>query len=171
MASGPPVKRFKQICTKDIKTKEILYKNNNTLANEKKAVKNFKLFLEFNDKNVDFFNYTEPELDEWLAKFYLGTRTEKGDYYTSGSLHTIRYGINRALQDYGHKFDITDRKNSSFVNSNKAFDLALKEIKDAGKGHRKSTPEISPTRKSHNNLYNLLIDIITYKLSSKYFSI
>ena len=147
MASGPPAKHFKQISGDDIKDKGELFKNANTKANEKKAVKNFKLFLKFNQQDTDFFNYNEPQLDEWLGKFYLGTRTEKGDYYTSGSLHTLRYGLNRALQDFGHKFDITDRKYTSFVNSNKAFELALKEIKNAGKGHRTNTPEISPARK------------------------
>ena len=147
MASGPPVKHFKQINASDIQQKGELYKNCNTAANEKKAVKNFKLFLEFNNQDTDFFNYTEPQLDEWLAKFYLGTRTEKGEYYSSGSLHTLRNGLNLALQAFGHKYDITDKKYTSFVNSNKAFEVALKEIKNVGKGHRKSTPDIEPSLK------------------------
>ena len=147
MASEPNAKRYKTVSFDDIKQKEKNFKNPNSLANEKKASKNFQQFLKFNKKDEDFFNFTEPELDEWLAKFYLGTRTEKGEFYTSGSLHTIRYGLNRALQQFGHNFDITDKKSLSFQSSNRAFELALKEIKDAGKGHRKATPEISPNHK------------------------
>ena len=110
MASGPPAKCFKQISGHDITSKAELYKNSNTAAKEKKAEKNFKLFLEFNNQDTDFFNYTETQLDEWLGKFYLGTRTEKGEYYSSGSLHTLRYGLNRSLQQFGHQFDITNKK-------------------------------------------------------------
>ena len=110
-------------------------------------MKNFKLFLEFNNQDPDFFNYTEPQLDEWLGKFYLGTRIEKGEYYTSGSLHTIRYGLNKPLQEIRHQFDITDKKYSSSVSLNKAFEIALKEIQNASKGHCKSTPEIAPAHK------------------------
>ena len=147
MASGPPVKHFKQVSEIDVQSKKEAYKNSNTTVNERKAVKNFKQFLEFNKKDPDFFHYTEQELDEWLAKFYIGTRTVKCDYYTSGSLHTIRYGLNRALQEFGHLFNITDKKNTSFMSSNKAFEIVLKEIKNAGKGFRTNTPEISEARK------------------------
>ena len=147
MAVQPLAKRYKKVTESDIKQKEEEFKNPNSLANERKAVKNFKLFLEFNKQPTDFFVYTEPELDTWLSKFYIGTRTEKGEYYSSGSMHTMRYGLNRALQAYGHNFDITDKKCMSFQASNKAFELALKEIKNIGKGHRKPTPEITPTRK------------------------
>ena len=147
MASRPPVKRFKQVSEIDIQSKKEAFKNSNTAANERKAVKNFKQFLQFNQKDPDFFNYTEQELDEWLAKFYIGTHTVKGEYYTSGSLHTIRYGLNRALQEFGHLYDITDKKNRSFMSSNKAFEIALKEIKNAGKGFHTNTPEISEARK------------------------
>ena len=61
----------------------------------------------------------------------------------SGSLHTIRYSLNRTLQEFGHLFDITNRKNTSFLSSNKEFDIALKEIKIAEKGFHNNTPEIS----------------------------
>ena len=131
----------------DIKDKSEEFRNPNSAANEKKAVKNFQLFLKFNNQDTDFFNFTEGDLDEWLAKFYSGTRTEKGDFYSSGSLHTLRYGLNRALEQFGHTFDITDKKSLVFQSSIKAFELALKEIKNAGKGHCKPTPEITPARK------------------------
>ena len=153
MVSAPLAKRYKKVTENDTKDKQEQFKNPNSAANKKKAVKNFKLFLEFNGKETDFFNFTEPEL-EWLAKFYLGTRTEKGDYYSSGSLHTLRYGLNCALQEFGHNFDITDKKSVSFQSSNTAFEIALKELKNIGKGHRKATPEISPVHKEHFLLLN-----------------
>ena len=54
-----------------------------------------------------FFNFTERELDQWLTKFYFNICKVDRDYYTTGSLNTIRYGINRALKKFGHNFDIT----------------------------------------------------------------
>lgn len=63
------VKHLKQISENDIKQKDQEYKNVNTKANEKKAIKNFQLFLKFNGQDEDFFNYTELQLDEWLGKF------------------------------------------------------------------------------------------------------
>ena len=155
----------------DIKEKQEQFKNLNSAANEKKAVKNFKLFLEFNGKDPDFFNYTEPELDEWLTKFYLGTRTEKGEYYMSGSLHTLRYGLNHALQEYGHSFDITDKTSLSFQSSNSAFELALKELKNIGKGHRKATPEISPTCKIYTFFYTNMFLTISFTTFNQIFSL
>ena len=105
MATGgkPAPKRYKKVTNSDIKEYD-----------EKKAVKNFKMFLKFHDHETDFFTFDEPELNEWLGKFYLGTHTEKGELYSSGSLHTLRYGLNRALQQFGHTFDIIDKKSCSF---------------------------------------------------------
>ena len=71
----------------------------------------------------------------------------KGEFYSSGSLKTIRYGLNRASQDFGHLFEITGKKTASFTGSNKAFNLTLKEIKKAYKGHQKSTSEITLAHK------------------------
>ena len=53
MASGPPAKHFKKISQKDIKEIGEEYKNVNTKANEKKAVKNFKMFLKFNGEAIN----------------------------------------------------------------------------------------------------------------------
>ena len=149
-------KCFKNVTNEEISAKSNEFKNANSLANEKKAVKNFTMFLEYNKHETNFFGFTEPELDQWLGKFCLDTRTEKGDYYSSGSLHTLHYGINRALKEYGHEFNITDKKCKSFMSSNKAFDLTLKEIKNAGKGHHKATPEISSVCKPTKILHKVI---------------
>ena len=61
MASGASVKHFKQILESDKKSKVDADKNSNTAANEKKAVKNFQQFLQFNRMDPNFFNYTEQE--------------------------------------------------------------------------------------------------------------
>ena len=62
--------------------------NTNTLANEAKVVRCFQSFLESAGQDKDFFNYTEPELDKWLAKFYFSARTVTGEMYKAGSLNT-----------------------------------------------------------------------------------
>ena len=81
---------------------------------------------------------------------FLGTRTMKGEMYPSGSLHTIKYGLDRAVQEFGHNFDITDKKSVSLQAQTKDFEIAQKELKFTGKGHKKSTPEISPACKFSN---------------------
>ena len=158
MASEPPFRHVKQMSGIDIKTKNDLYKNSNTAANEKKAVKYFKLFLEFNEQNLDFFHYTKPQLDECLGKFYLGMRTEKAKYYSSGSLHTLRYELNTAVQEFGHQFNITNKKYTGFVNSNKAFKLAL----TAGKSHRNQLQKLQKAISNKNYYTRLIIRCIIY---------
>lgn len=146
--------RFIHHSDEEMQEKQEKLQNSNTIANEKKAVRAFKAYLEeIGEENTDFFTYTEEELDRHLSKFYFSARKENdGDMYKISSLESLRYGLNRALKKYGHKFDITKRECSAFTKSIKAFEDAKLELKQCGKGVTKNTKYIKLTRKffKHN---------------------
>ena len=133
----------------------------------KKAVKCLKLFLQANNvEDTDFFTYSDEDLDQWLAKFYWGTCTEKGEKYSSSTMHTIRYGLNRALQKAGKSFEITKKEYKTFLHSINSFENVLKDLKKSGKGTVRNTPEISATHNFSPNTYTKLI----FNTVNKYFN-
>ena len=135
-------------------------KNENTEKAEKRAHKafnNFLLAIGISEDKTDYWNYEEPELDNYLAKFWFGARKisdndEEEDttddpelkqrMYKATSLRTFCYGLNRILKQRGHLYDITDKKTASFVKSQQAFNDAIKELKIEGKADVESYPEI-----------------------------
>ena len=126
--------RFGTMNIAEINEKEHELKNSNSLKNEKKAVDAFKAYLEQIDaESTDFFVFNEDELDGHLATFWWNARTKKGDKYKASSLETIRHGLKRALQNYGHAYNITDKKSASFQKSIKAFETAKKDLKQTEK--------------------------------------
>ena len=101
----------------------------------------FKLYLEhLGLKDTDFFKFTKPELDKHLATFWWNACTQKGKKYKANSLDTLRHELKRAINAYGHEFDITDKKCMSFTKSQKAFETAKKDLKQSGKGHAEIAP-------------------------------
>lgn len=146
MASAP--KHFKHQTKEQLEEKQEQLQNQSTIANEKKAVKAFKAYLdEAGVENTDFFTYSQDELNEHLAQFYFAARTEEGEMYKMSSLEGLCYGLNRALKRYGHNFDITKRECTSFTTSIKAFEDAKLELKQCGKGFTKNTKHITLARK------------------------
>ena len=112
----------------------------------------FRAYLAEMGLPTDFETFDPAELDKALAKFYISARTRKGDFYKGKSLQTIRYSINRYLQAPPHSstYDILD--GPQFVRSSRAYETAMKEIKEAGKGEVDNTPVIEP--EDLNKLYN-----------------
>ena len=170
MASCEKDARFVEYTTEQIAENNANQINKNSVKNEEKAVKCFKLFLEQNKvEDSDFFTYSDEVLDLWLAKFYWGARTEKREKYTCSSMTTMRYALNRALQKSGKQFDITKKEYRAFIHSINSFDAAMKDLKKCGKGSVKNTPEITPSRKSkqffHSNNFNrTLIKILSWNI-------
>ena len=73
---------FGTLNIEEINEKELQFKNNNSLKNEKKAVDAFKAYLEqINVENTDFFVFNEEELDGHLATFWWNARTKTGEKY------------------------------------------------------------------------------------------
>ena len=79
------------------------------------------------ENQTNYWNYTEPVLDNYLCKFWFGARKEGDDsedtdpqeemksrLYKANSLQSFRYGLNRILRQRGHLYDITDKHTASF---------------------------------------------------------
>ena len=149
---------------KDLEIKTKKCKNENTYKAEKRADKAFIKFLVamgVDETDTNYWNYSEPRLDEYLAKFWFGVRKEDADdqetsesdpqmkerLYKANSLRNIRYSLNRVLKSKGHLYDITNKNTASFQKSQKAFNDAIKELKAEVKGDVKSHPEIEETGK------------------------
>ena len=126
---GPPNKCFASFSMEEIEAKQRELENKNSVASEEKAVKCFKSYLAtLRLEDLDFFKYTEAELDYYLKMWYFNARTKKGEHYKSGTLNTLCYGLNRALKKYGHNFDIMNPASISFTKSIKAFEDACKKL-------------------------------------------
>ena len=152
-------KRFLILSDEDLDYKTKISKNDNTLKAEKKADKaftNFLVAMGVAEDQTDYWNYTEPELDKYLCKFWFSLRKTTGEIssldpenkqqlYKANSLRNFRYGLNRVLKGKGHLYDITDKRTASFQKSQQAFCDAIKELKSEGKGDVEPYPEIEET--------------------------
>lgn len=142
------MKRFEEISEDDLKIRQESLKNNNTTKNEKKAEAVFKEYLIQVGEEDNFYQFSEEKLDKHLAKFWFAARTKHGQKYKVGSLQTIRYGLNRALKRFGHKFDITKRQCTAFTSSINAYEDATKMLKQEGKGFTKNHKAIETAGKN-----------------------
>ena len=154
MASGNrDADRFEIFNSQEIKDNNDGQVNKNSVKNEEKAIKCFKAFLSANkEEDTDFFEYPDEKLDKWLAKFYWGACTEKGEKYSCSTMTTMRYGLNRALQKHEKSYDITKKQYKNFIYSINSFEMATRDLKKSGKGTVKNTPEITPACKFSMNL-------------------
>ena len=105
---------------------------------------------------TDYWNYTEPQLDKHLSKFWFCARKSSTDdedsqeqdpelkqqLYKANLLKNFCYSLNRILRTKGHLYDITDKKTTSFQKLQQAFTDAIKELKSHGKGDVESYTEI-----------------------------
>ena len=145
------------ITDEDLQHRSIGGKNINTIKCEKKADKAFWLFLKSNEcSDTEYWFFEEPELDNYLAKFWLCVRKEdtsdseeSGEddpskcqqKYSANTLRNFRYVLNQILKSKGHLYNITE-KGTSFIKSNEAFKVAIKDLKSEGKAEVHSYPEI-----------------------------
>ena len=150
--------QFVLLSDDDLNKRIKMGKNINTEKSEKKAHKSFTNFLvQLGCADLDYWLFEEPELDRYLAKFWLGLRkseeedmsedetsdgNKKKQLYSANSLRCFRYALNRLLKAKGHGYDITI-KGTSFLRSDEAFKVALKELKEEGKAEVQSYPEIN----------------------------
>ena len=86
-----PAKKLKKDRTKfvvytdeEIAAKHAAGKNKNTTKTEERADRAFRRFLtECGEEHTEYWNYTEPELDNFLSKFWFGARKDPDDDYES----------------------------------------------------------------------------------------
>ena len=149
--------------------------NQNTLKSEERANCAFQRFLAQCDvEDTNYWFYTEPELDNYLSKFYLGARKfatdtdptfdedpdQKSRKYSANSLKDFRYALNRILKQKGHLYDIISENGTSFKKSNDAYKIAMKELKEEGKAEVKSHPEIAEGK---NMIFVATVDLLHAK--------
>ena len=144
----PSKKQFKQLTDQELTNKRRSLENNNTVNAEKCADKAFKQFLEeCGAESTEYYFFEEDELSQWLSKFWFGVRMmpedneEEEKFYSVSTLRSFKYAINRILKKHGHAFDIT--KSPFFKPCMDSFNDAIKELKEAGRGHVKVKEEIS----------------------------
>ena len=164
------MKRFIVLDDEELEQKTKKCKNYNTEKSEARADSAFRKFLmamDVPEDKTDYWNYTEPELDNFLAKFWFGARKGicdeenesqeedpqlKQRLYKANTLRNFRYGLNRILKNKGHLYDIASKNTASFMKSQQAFTDAIKELKSEGKGDVDSYPEIEEEGKTYMHL-------------------
>ena len=129
-------------------------KNINTTKTEEQADRAFKKFLtQCGESNLDYWSYEEPELDNFLSKFWFGARKDpESDYetdeedpehhnlmYSANTMKSFRYSLNRILKSKGHEYDIMNKNSLSFKRSQQTFLDSQKELKSLGKADPLST--------------------------------
>ena len=142
MAQNQPNKH-QYFTPEELKEKESILENTNTLKKEKRAHLAFTQFLQGITpqlNSVEYWLYETATLNTYLCQFWLGVRQQDGQKYKLNSLQTIMYGINRILKRHGFP-DI--HKSDEFSSSRRAFDAAKKELVKEGLGTTDSAPDIS----------------------------
>ena len=142
----------------ELKAKHEAGKNKNTMKTEERADRAFRKFLsEWREKQLDYWNYEEPDLDSYLCKFWFGARKDpdsdfesdsedpgrKSLMYLANTMRSFHYTLNRILKFKGHEYDIMNKHSLSFKKSQQAFSDSQKELKSLGKGQVHSAPEIT----------------------------
>lgn len=134
--------RFGNASTEEIDEKKKNASAKRTLQGNKMASGVFREYLLEKGIDSNFEEFDEHVLDDKLARFYIDARKKDGTKYRSGSLESIRHGINRYLKGppFNKPFDII--KDSQFRGSNQTYEAARADLKQAGLGTTVHYPEI-----------------------------
>lgn len=127
-------KRFAAHSNDELEVKKRTLTNKNTIKSNTKAANAFRDYLKEKGSQITFEEFTDDGLDEELAKFYFDARSTKGDLYKVSSLENLRHGLNRYLKAPPFNKNIDIVHGESFHKSRENFKLALRELKQSGKG-------------------------------------
>ena len=157
-------KRFAHYSKQEIEKKQQEATPKSTLKCNKKWNLVFRNYLQEKElENTEYWTYPDDELDDILASFWFEVRTNRSskdeidendkakkakvetndqypEYYSIASMRNLRNGLSRELQNHGRMINLTT--DPKFVQLQKAFKDACKELKQKGKGLVKSYPEI-----------------------------
>ena len=147
-----------------VKDKHTEQANKNSKRGEKLAEKAFTDYLQAMDlEEFTFWDFDSMHLDNLLSKFWFAVRqtevdpvTGEGKRYKVQSLKTLRYALNRVIQERGSKHNILT--GDDFIKSQIAFKDACKELKSLGYGFVTPTDEITPEGE-----HTLLIFYVKFK--------
>ena len=141
--------RFKDITESDIQQFHKDVQKKNTKKNDKSAEHQFCEYIATQGESLEFWSIEPEILDSLLSKFWFAARQNKIDpktqqpkKYMVQTLRTIRYSLQRVLNEKNSGYDIiTDKE---FLKSQTAFNDACKQLKEEGYGYIKQTDEITP---------------------------
>ena len=112
--------------------------------NTKRAIstsdKCFRNYLQANDIDQKFESFETGVLDSRLKEYYASVRKADGEHLKKTALRTLRYGLNRFLND-SINIDISDSR--TFPDSNKMFHAMLVDLKKRGFGKVDHKPPIT----------------------------
>ena len=98
MADSPPAKRrFAPAQAADVDKAAVSSVPTNTKAATHFWVRVFQSFCEENGETVDLSTCSPKDLNALLSRFYVGLRTQKGEYYKKSSYMAARAALSRYL--------------------------------------------------------------------------
>ncbi|KAK7475336.1 hypothetical protein BaRGS_00033412, partial [Batillaria attramentaria] len=106
--------------------------NASTLRSNKSSKQLFRDFLQFKGLPTDFENFSVPQLDKMLCRFFAEVRTHKGTFYKTNSLRSIRCGLSRYLRSLHGSDDRDILHGHEFAVSRSVFKSVLKENRKIG---------------------------------------
>ena len=92
----------------------------------------FSSFCKENDQNVDLTTCSHKDLNDIHCRFYIGMRTQKGDYYVKASYLAATAALSRYFVTVLHRAECNVFRYSVFKQSNVVLDGVLKKKKAVG---------------------------------------
>lgn len=133
MADSPPAKRrFAPAQAADVDKAAVSSVPTNTKAATHFWVRVFQSFCEENGETVDLSTCSPKDLNALLSRFYVGLRTQKGEYYKKSSYMAARAALSRYLVTVLNREECNLYRCAAFKQSNVVLDGVLKMKKADG---------------------------------------
>ncbi|CAG2257370.1 unnamed protein product [Mytilus edulis] len=134
MATEADDERFMTVTNDDTSNFIEEMKNDNTKRKTKSDIKLLTEWLKENNELRAIEDISVPELNQYLARFYLSVRSRKNEEYEPDSLKSIQSSINRHLME---KSGINILKDKEFHHSREVLSAKRKHLKSQGLGNKK----------------------------------
>lgn len=134
MATEADDERFITVSNDDTSNFIEEMKNDNTKRKTKSDIKLLTEWLKENNELRAIEDISVPELNQYLARFYLSVRSRKNEEYEPDSLKSIQSSNNRHLME---KSGINILKDKEFHHSREVLSAKRKHLKSQGLGNKK----------------------------------
>ena len=104
------------------------------------SVKCFQNYLQANGIDQEFESFETGVLDSRLKEYYASARKADGEHFKKSTLHALRFGLKRFLND-SINVDISDSR--TFTDRNKMVHAVLVDLKKKGFGKVDHKPPIT----------------------------
>ena len=137
-------RRYRHFTDNEIKRKWSAKPTKKSNKNADNILKNY--LDECGHESYDYVHYPHEDLDKILVKFWFSickknSKDGTPEFYLKNTLQNIWHALNRNVCDPGHRVEIP--KDSKYVDSQKAYKDAYKELKAQGRAVVRSYPEIN----------------------------